>query len=314
MPAAIKRVSWGAIFAGTVVAVVVQLMLNALGVGFGMSALDPTAANPFSGLGLGTILWLIISTLIALFAGGWVAGRLAGIPRRADGAIHGFIAWGLATLVTLYLITSAVTTVVGGAFGLAGQGLQAAGQVAGQGVAAAAPEARQVLQEQGVTLESIKQEAQQLLQQSGLEQEVERTVDTVQTEASDVARTPGNAQQDVERAVEQFLQTGRAADRENLVNIMVARTDMSRAEAQRTVEQYQSRYQQVRQRAGRALDSLQQTARQASGQATEALSTVGYASFFAMLVGALAAAAGGAMGTPKDLPAAADARRREDAR
>lgn len=299
--AAVKRVSWGAIFAGTVVAVVVQIMLNLLGIGLGMSALDPTEADPLSGLGLGTILWLVVTTLIALFAGGWVAGRLAGIPRRFDGAIHGFLAWGLATLLAFYLITSTVGALVGGVFGLAGQGLQAAGQ----GVAAVAPEAREVLQEQGVTLERIKREATQLLEQSGLEEEVERAAETAQDEAGDAVRTPGSAEQDIGQAVEQLLRTGRAADRENLINIMVARTDMSRQEAQRTVEQYESQYEQVRQRASRAVDSLQQTARTAGGEATEAFSTVGYAGFFALLVGALSAIGGGVVGAPKDLPAVA---------
>ena len=43
-----NRVSWGAIIAGVVTALVTQLLLNLLGVGLGLSALDvdQTANNP----------------------------------------------------------------------------------------------------------------------------------------------------------------------------------------------------------------------------------------------------------------------------
>ncbi len=306
LPAAIRRISWGAIIAGTVVAIVVQLMLNLLGMGFGLSAIDPAQeANPFSGLGTGTIIWLVLVTLISLFIGGWIAGRMAGLPRRLDGALHGFVAWGLATLLSLYLLTSAVGTVISGVTGIVGQGLD----LAGQGVAAVAPEAREALREQGVTLSDIQQEARQLLRQSGLRDDVAQTVDTLQAEAGDVARTPASAQQDLDRALEELLETGREADRQNVVNIMVANTDMSEAEARRTVEQYEQRYRRVRERVSTAVDSVRQTAVRVSGRAADTLSTVGYVAFFAMLIGAIASAAGGAAGAPKDLPASSAVRR-----
>ena len=43
----LKQVSWGAIFAGVAVALVVQVLLTLLGVGIGAATLDPgTADNP----------------------------------------------------------------------------------------------------------------------------------------------------------------------------------------------------------------------------------------------------------------------------
>ena len=84
-----------------------QLMLNLLGMGLGFGSIDPAQeASPLAGLGAASIIFLIIVSLIALFAGGWTAGRLAGIPRRFDGAVHGFVAWGVATLLSFYLPTS----------------------------------------------------------------------------------------------------------------------------------------------------------------------------------------------------------------
>ena len=74
--ASVKRISWPAVFAGVLIAVVIQIALSLLGIGIGLSTVDPkTEENPVQGLGVGAGIWYVISSLIALFAGGWVAGR-----------------------------------------------------------------------------------------------------------------------------------------------------------------------------------------------------------------------------------------------
>lgn len=104
----LKRISWGAVFAGLVVALVTQLLLSVLGVGIGASTINPVSEdNPVTGIGLGAGIWFFVSTLLALFAGGWVAGRLAGLARKTDSALHGVLTWGSATLVTFFLLTKA---------------------------------------------------------------------------------------------------------------------------------------------------------------------------------------------------------------
>lgn len=70
----------GAVFAGIVVTLALQLILGILGLAIGANSINPLQEqNPASGLGTGTVIWFAISTLLALFSGGWVAGRLAGI-------------------------------------------------------------------------------------------------------------------------------------------------------------------------------------------------------------------------------------------
>jgi hypothetical protein len=49
---ALNRVSWGGVLAGVVVALVVQLLINMLGIGIGVATLDPgTNDNPTAWLG-----------------------------------------------------------------------------------------------------------------------------------------------------------------------------------------------------------------------------------------------------------------------
>ena len=81
----------------------------------------------------------MICSLIAVFAGSWVAGRLAGMPDRTDGMLHGLVTWGLAMLLLIYLLTTAVSSLVGGAFGIVGSAMQAVGQGA-QAAGGARPE------------------------------------------------------------------------------------------------------------------------------------------------------------------------------
>ena len=131
-----KRISWSAVFAGVLVAIVTQMLLTLLGIGVGLGTIDPVQEqNPTAGLGIGTAIWYIISSLLSLFVGGWVAGRLASTPRLFDGVIHGVLTWSLVTLFTVYLLTTAIGKIIGGASSLVG-GIVS---TAGSGIAAAAP-------------------------------------------------------------------------------------------------------------------------------------------------------------------------------
>ena len=112
-----KRISWSAVFAGVLVAIVSQMLLTLLGLGIGLSTVDAaTEQNPTAGLGTGSAVWYIISSLLSLFAGGWIAGRLASAPRRFDGIIHGVLTWCLATLLTIYFLTTTIGSILGGRF------------------------------------------------------------------------------------------------------------------------------------------------------------------------------------------------------
>ena len=125
-PASAQRVSWGAIFAGTVVALVVELMLGTLGLAVALGNIHPaTETRTFEGMGVGAGIWFVVTTLVALYAGGWTAGRLAGIPRRADALLHGVVTWGLVTLFSTWLFSNLVSGVVGGAVSAVGATLGA---------------------------------------------------------------------------------------------------------------------------------------------------------------------------------------------
>lgn len=170
-----RRISWGAIIAGLIVALVTQILLTMLGVAIGAATIDPLQEQrPLEGLGTGAAIWWVVSSLISLFLGGCVAGRLAGVPRKGDGALHGIIMWGTATLITLLLAGTALGGLFGGAFG-------AIKQSSGQGAPPQLGEQiKGALQRSGVNVDQMQDKAQQKIDQA--QQKVENTVQTGQVD------------------------------------------------------------------------------------------------------------------------------------
>ena len=111
-----RRVSWGAIFAGAVIAMALMVFFTTLGIGFGAASIDPLYNEDApGGLGTGSAIYIIVTQLISLAVGGYVASRLAGVPREQSSLIHGGAVWALSTLVLAYL----AITGAGAAFGAA---------------------------------------------------------------------------------------------------------------------------------------------------------------------------------------------------
>lgn len=127
-------VSWGAVFAGAALALVAQVILNMIGIGIGAGLVNPasgSADNAASSVSIGAGVWWALSGIVAAFLGGVAAGRLSGKPELSTAAWHGVTAWAATTLVVLWLATTAVSSIVGGTF-------QIAGNVAGQAAHGAA--------------------------------------------------------------------------------------------------------------------------------------------------------------------------------
>ncbi|MGI4728784.1 MAG: hypothetical protein ACRYFL_04580 [Janthinobacterium lividum] len=122
-----QRISWAAVFAGLIIAVFVQLALTLLGLAIGLSTVDATNHNtPGNGLAIGSGVWYVVSLLISLFIGGWVAGRLAKDKHTSESVIHGLLVCGLMFILTFYLLTSALGNLIGGAGSLAGKAISTA--------------------------------------------------------------------------------------------------------------------------------------------------------------------------------------------
>lgn len=309
-----RRISWGAVFAGLVVALVVQLALSLLGLGIGIGTIDPmTEQNPMSGLGTGALIWWIVSMLISLFIGGWVAGRLAGMPTTSDSILHGIVTWSLFTLFSFYLLTSAVGQVISGVGGIIGKTLS----LAGQGIAAVAPQAADAVQGQlqsnNINTETIKQEVRQLLQQTGkpelqpdaLEQQAQSAGNTVENATGNAAANPQAAGSVFDNVFDRLYGRGQdvasAADKDAAINIVMERTGKSRAEATEIVNNWANTYEQAKAQVQQTATQVGQKAEQIGSDVASAISKAAIYTFFGLVLGAIAAGIGGKVGEPKDL-------------
>lgn len=120
-------VSWGAIAAGSLVAILTGIMLNALGAGTLAGMVDAVARDTPDGTTFArtSAIWFGAATLLGVFAGGWVAGRLLDRPDSVKAMLHGAAVWAVAWAVAISLLGSAASGGVVAA--LRGAGATAAG-------------------------------------------------------------------------------------------------------------------------------------------------------------------------------------------
>lgn len=127
-------VSWGAILAGAASAAALSFILLILGFGLGLSAVSPwsNSGASLAAIGISSIVWVAITQIASSGLGGYIAGRLR--VRWASvhsdeiyfrDTAHGLITWAVATLAAAVLLTTTLTTVLGG-------GLQATATVGGR--------------------------------------------------------------------------------------------------------------------------------------------------------------------------------------
>jgi len=98
------RASWGAVFAGVVVAIGGGWLLHLLGLALGFSIVDATDLGALDDApGLVTTIWLVLVAAIAHFVGGMLAGRLCGRSDDETGMMHGITVWGMASVIAILL-------------------------------------------------------------------------------------------------------------------------------------------------------------------------------------------------------------------
>lgn len=271
--AALYKVSWGAILAGVFVGLAVQFLLNLLGVGIGAAVIDPARYdNPdASTFSIAGGLWFVVAGLIASFVGGYIASRLSGRPSNSTGGYQGLTTWAVTTLVVLYLLTTSVGALVGGAFSGLSSIVSGVGSTAATAVTAAAP----AMANSANPMAGIEQQIRDA--SGGNDPEALRSAAISAVQA---AATGDKAKADDAR--------NRAADAiAKAQNIPV---DQARTQVDKYLKTYNDNVQAAK---AQALEAAQ--------TATKAVSAGAILGFIALLIGAIAAWFGGVYGTKHNL-------------
>jgi hypothetical protein len=280
-----RRISWAAISGGVILVVTVQLLLSLLGAGVGLGTVNTNAGSTpgASTIGITAALWWILSSCVAIGVGGFVAAWLAGVEIRFDGVLHGLVTWGIATLLTFWLLTSAIGGIIGGGFSALGS----VASSAGSGVNEAA---KPLAQAAGVSPDMIQQQAQAYLQPTNPDPATMSPQDAQKAIATDLPTYAGGG-------------ADAAAAKERIVNIMAAQMKISHEEAAKKFDEAQTKLKQTRDRAVQA-------AKNAADASASAASKASFGAFIVVLLGGIAAAFGGSMAVQRRLLVAGGAANR----
>lgn len=265
-----RRISWGAIIGGVVLVVCVQLLLSLLGAGIGLGTVNTNAGSTpdASSIGISAGIWWIVSSLVALAFGGFASAWLAGIQLRWDGVLHGLITWGIASLLTVWLLSSAIGGVVGG-------GASALGSLASAAGSGVKDAAQPFAQAAGVTPDVLQQQAQAYLK-------------PVNTDPATMS--PQDAQKEVVTDLATYARGGpdAATAKGRIIAISAAQQHITPDQASKQFDDAQAKLQQEKTQAI-------QTAKNAADASASAASKTSFAAFADLLIGAIAAAIGGSL-------------------
>jgi hypothetical protein len=268
---ATSAVSWGAIIAGAVVASALSLALLMLGAGIGLVSVSPWSNNNVSVATFGILAaaWFIAVQLFASGVGGYLAGRLRTrwVSVHTDevyfrDTAHGLIVWGVGAILTAWLLTSGVASVVSGAAHVGGSALEAAGTAA---AGPAAQVAGQVASSEGSSAAYF-------------------TDMLFRTDRPDASGDSAAARAEVGRILATDALSGEmpAADKTYVAQVIAARTGLSQADAEKRVSDV---VEQAKDAKNKAIDA----AKSAADAARKTGVYVALWAFISLLIGAFSA-------------------------
>src|SRR3954471_20409705 len=94
-------IRWSAVLAGTAAAIGLWGVFQLIGLGAGLTALDPDNAKSLKHAAVGMGAFSALAPLVACFGGGWLAARLCNHYDHKVAAGHGIVVWGLTTVAGL---------------------------------------------------------------------------------------------------------------------------------------------------------------------------------------------------------------------
>jgi hypothetical protein len=222
-------------------------------------------------------VWSAVAPLLALFVGGLVAGRLAGVFDRGAGAMHGLVMWGLVSVAGAYLIMALASLAIAGVATIG----KTVGQASGAAIKGVAGAGRGAASELGIDWDDVLAPVNQRLAAEG-----KPAVSADELMAS------------AREAIQGSLSMGRF-DRVAFENALAANTALSRADAQEIAQRVESQVGEVMGRLKMRVRGAAETARTDALKAADATGRAFWGLFFALLLGLAAAIVGAAVGVPR---------------
>src|SRR5258708_3716769 len=109
------KISWAAIFAGVLVITITQMLFSLLGMGIGISMVNPLQDQyPVKNLDMATMIWWSATMLISLFLGGLTTGKMYQARSKTYLTWHGLLTWCSFTLFSFFILTTSIGVLISG--------------------------------------------------------------------------------------------------------------------------------------------------------------------------------------------------------
>lgn len=318
---AVRRVSWGSIFAGAVIALALMVFFTTLGLAIGAASVDPLYdSSPLSGLGVGSGIYMVITQLISLGIGGFAAARLAGVPRTVASLLHGCAMWSLVTVFLMWGAVSGGGAIFGAASSILGNTASGAANIVQKlapedisfpdfsdlasriSMSDLPPEIQQTFEENGVTVDQLRREAEDAFRNVVSQQEQDRAVNVLQGALSDALRTPSDIGSDIEGAMDSLLKGPDAVfsqeDREEVLTALESRLGIAPEETEEIVQSVEEQIDAAVADLKETLDQIQRQALEMAQTASSILAKTATWLTIASLLGLIAAMGGAFAGKP----------------
>lgn len=327
-----RRVSWGSVFGGVMTVLAISILLSLLSSAIGLYMFSPLSDHPTSGIGTSIGIWTAIALIVSMIMGGFIAGKLAGV----DGMIHGFLVWAT-TLIAAAILGIMITigaakltmNILGSVTSLVGNVASGVGSVAGSGISALSDKAEDLFGNIDFTTDSndnqIPANVRKILTQSGVKElqpdYLQKQMQEVKTDLEKSVKKIVANPEDADNIINAFLNRlqKRAdhitdnVDRNDLAKAIANNTNMTKAEANETIDQYMDIMNKATDEAKEQIENLRQSLQQAAqewkemkhqalvaaDEATDAAARSALISFFAILIAAILASMAGAYGSRK---------------
>ena len=280
--------SWRSVFAGVVTFLAMLILLSFIGTAIGFGTPDLTTSDPFSGVGTGLVIWVIITLILSFGAGGYIAGLTA---NRA-GFIHGFITWAVSLISIAVLMTTAVSSIFGVAGNIVGSTAGVVGDVTqevGSGVASLTEDSFNAITEnvdvdtdelESTTTEVLEDTDIPELQPDYLQSQLDATGEDIKDAGYNVVVSGNDAGDEIDKVIaniEERMDTiNEGLDEDALTDAVANNTDLSEEEANSAVNNIMDAYDETAQNASEKLDEakvaiqeLQVKAEQAAEKGTQ---------------------------------------------
>lgn len=327
-----RRVSWGSIFAGMVTVLAVSVLISMLVTSIGLFEFDPLSDDPTAGIGATVGIGTAISMFISFIIGGFVAGKLAG----ADGVLHGLVVWAITSVfavIMVVMLTVGAVKVTADALGsvasVAGSVLSDAGSVAGKGISELSKQAKDLFGDidfnTKIKGDSVRKDVRRALRESGvkelnpdyLENQLKAVKGDLKKTVKKMAANPKQADELLDgftnRLKSRADKMTRNIDRNDVSKAIANNTNLSKAEADKTVDQYMDMIGNAKDWANEQIDNLEETLQKAkqewqeikhkalvkAEEASNAAARSALISFFGMLIAGVLCCWAGYYGTRK---------------